>query len=135
MVVPSDRCNMPGHGSTEQTYCVPASRHAADPSRKRIPALMVWDRSNTVADGFLLTGAPLSEPTNSPASGARSKFQPLSVDAPASVNTVARGCCHTTFAPSTGEKIADVAKAGREDAQLAIEAARDAFDNGPWPRM
>ena len=40
-----------------------------------------------------------------------------------------------TFAPSTGEKIADVAKAGREDAQLAIEAARDAFDNGPWRRM
>ena len=40
-----------------------------------------------------------------------------------------------TFAPSTGEKIADVAKAGREDAQRAIEAARKAFDNGPWPKM
>src|SRR5205823_12237456 len=40
-----------------------------------------------------------------------------------------------TFAPSTGEKIADVAKAGREDAQKAIQAARDAFDNGPWPKM
>src|SRR3954447_20982031 len=40
-----------------------------------------------------------------------------------------------TFAPSTGEKIADVAKAGREDAQRAIEAARNAFDNGPWPKM
>ena len=40
-----------------------------------------------------------------------------------------------TYAPSTGEKIADVAKAGREDAQRAIQAARDAFDNGPWPKM
>ncbi|MCU1430715.1 MAG: Aldehyde Dehydrogenase [Actinomycetia bacterium] len=40
-----------------------------------------------------------------------------------------------TYAPSTGEKIADLAKAGREDAQRAIQAARDAFDNGPWPRM
>lgn len=40
-----------------------------------------------------------------------------------------------TFAPSTGEKIAEVAKAGREDAVRAIEAARRAFDEGPWPRM
>src|SRR5436190_19270595 len=40
-----------------------------------------------------------------------------------------------TFAPSTGEKIADVAKAGREDAARAIEAARKAFDDGPWPKM
>src|SRR3954469_17728439 len=40
-----------------------------------------------------------------------------------------------TFAPSTGEKIADVAKAGREDAGRAIEAARKAFDDGPWPKM
>jgi aldehyde dehydrogenase (NAD+) len=40
-----------------------------------------------------------------------------------------------TYAPSTGEKIADVAKAGREDAQRAVEAARKAFDDGPWPRM
>jgi acyl-CoA reductase-like NAD-dependent aldehyde dehydrogenase len=40
-----------------------------------------------------------------------------------------------TYAPSTGEKIADVAKAGREDAQRAVQAARDAFDNGPWPKM
>src|SRR5258706_7506917 len=40
-----------------------------------------------------------------------------------------------TYAPSTGEKIADVGKAGREDAQKAIQAARNAFDNGPWPKM
>ena len=40
-----------------------------------------------------------------------------------------------TYAPSTGEKIADVAKAGREDARRAVEAARKAFDDGPWSRM
>jgi len=40
-----------------------------------------------------------------------------------------------TYAPSTGEKIADVAKAGREDAQRAVQAARKAFDDGPWSRM
>jgi aldehyde dehydrogenase (NAD+) len=40
-----------------------------------------------------------------------------------------------TYAPSTGEKITDVAKAGRDDAQRAVQAARKAFDEGPWPRM
>ncbi|HYL50353.1 MAG TPA: aldehyde dehydrogenase family protein [Acidimicrobiia bacterium] len=40
-----------------------------------------------------------------------------------------------TYAPSTGEKIADVAKAGREDAVKAMQAARTAFDEGPWPKM
>ena len=43
-----------------------------------------------------------------------------------------------TFAsvnPGTGEKIADVAKAGKEDAVRAIQAARTAFDEGPWPHM
>src|SRR3954451_17613131 len=40
-----------------------------------------------------------------------------------------------TYAPSTGEKIADVAKAGRDDAQRAVQAARRAFDDGPWPKL
>jgi aldehyde dehydrogenase (NAD+) len=37
--------------------------------------------------------------------------------------------------PSTGEAFADVAKAGQEDVGRATEAARKAFDEGPWPRM
>ncbi|MGH2554447.1 MAG: aldehyde dehydrogenase family protein, partial [Actinomycetota bacterium] len=37
--------------------------------------------------------------------------------------------------PSTGEPFAKVAKGGPEDARRAIEAARKAFDEGPWPRM
>ena len=37
--------------------------------------------------------------------------------------------------PSTGEAFASVAKGGPEDARRAVEAARTAFDEGPWPRM
>ena len=37
--------------------------------------------------------------------------------------------------PATGQKIGDVAKGGREDAVRAIEAARKAFDEGPWPKL
>jgi len=37
--------------------------------------------------------------------------------------------------PSTGEIIAWFPKAGLEDCGLAIEAAREAFDNGDWPKV
>ena len=37
--------------------------------------------------------------------------------------------------PSTGERWATVAKAGAEDVRRATEAARTAFDEGPWPTM
>ena len=37
--------------------------------------------------------------------------------------------------PSTGEPFAPVAKAGKEDVDRAVGAARAAFDEGPWPRM
>jgi acyl-CoA reductase-like NAD-dependent aldehyde dehydrogenase len=40
-----------------------------------------------------------------------------------------------TYNPATGEKIADVAKGDRVDAERAIAAARKAFDEGPWPKM
>lgn len=43
-----------------------------------------------------------------------------------------------TFAvinPATGEEIAQVAKAGLDDVEIAVEAARKAFDEGPWPHM
>lgn len=36
--------------------------------------------------------------------------------------------------PATGEVFAEVAKATKEDAQRAVEAARAAFDNGKWKR-
>src|SRR5205823_8278327 len=34
-----------------------------------------------------------------------------------------------------GEAFATIAKGGPQDARRAVEAARDAFDEGPWPRM
>ena len=46
----------------------------------------------------------------------------------------ASGETFATHNPATGEKIADVPKADRSDAERAIAAARRAFDEGPWPR-
>ncbi|TXC80359.1 aldehyde dehydrogenase family protein [Paraburkholderia azotifigens] len=40
-----------------------------------------------------------------------------------------------TVDPSTEEVIAHVAAATSEDIDLAVRAARKAFDEGPWPRM
>jgi aldehyde dehydrogenase (NAD+) len=37
--------------------------------------------------------------------------------------------------PSTGQAFATVSKAGEQDVQRAAEAARNAFDEGPWPGM
>lgn len=45
------------------------------------------------------------------------------------------GESYATYNPATGEKLADVAKGGREDVDRAVAAARRAFDTGPWPRM
>ncbi|HET7615924.1 MAG TPA: aldehyde dehydrogenase family protein, partial [Bacillales bacterium] len=40
----------------------------------------------------------------------------------------------TTYNPATGEAIAEVAMAGKEDVDRAVSAARDAFENGKWKR-
>jgi acyl-CoA reductase-like NAD-dependent aldehyde dehydrogenase len=37
--------------------------------------------------------------------------------------------------PSTREVVAVVPKASTADAERAVQAAREAFDEGPWPRM
>jgi coniferyl-aldehyde dehydrogenase len=37
--------------------------------------------------------------------------------------------------PRTGEVIARVAEGGKDDVDLAVKAAREAFEHGPWPRM
>src|SRR5690242_14116354 len=36
------------------------------------------------------------------------------------------------FDPASGELLARVPESGREDVIAAIDAARDAFDRGPW---
>lgn len=40
-----------------------------------------------------------------------------------------------TIDPRNGEVIAMVAAGDKEDVDLAVKAAREAFDHGPWPRM
>ncbi|XP_071742310.1 aldehyde dehydrogenase 1 [Rutidosis leptorrhynchoides] len=40
-----------------------------------------------------------------------------------------------TINPTTEEVIAKVAEGRKEDVDLAVKAAREAFDNGPWPRL
>src|SRR5215475_11958252 len=47
----------------------------------------------------------------------------------------ASGETFTVSNPALNKPIAQVAKAGREDVDRAISAARKAFDEGPWPRM
>ena len=47
----------------------------------------------------------------------------------------ASGETFTTVNPATEEPIATVARAGAEDVDRAVQAAREAFDKGPWPRM
>jgi acyl-CoA reductase-like NAD-dependent aldehyde dehydrogenase len=45
------------------------------------------------------------------------------------------GRTEVSIDPSTEQPIADVAVATAEDAAAAVRAARQAFDEGPWPRM
>ncbi|KAL5079680.1 hypothetical protein RYX36_008101 [Vicia faba] len=40
-----------------------------------------------------------------------------------------------TIDPRTGELIAKIAEGRKEDIDVAVKAARVAFDDGPWPRM
>lgn len=47
----------------------------------------------------------------------------------------ASGRTFPTLDPRTGEVIAHVAEGDIEDVNRAVAAAREAFDEGPWPRM
>ena len=40
-----------------------------------------------------------------------------------------------TVNPATGETIAEVAEAGKDDLDRAVAAARKAFESGPWAAM
>ncbi|MET9415884.1 aldehyde dehydrogenase family protein [Streptomyces klenkii] len=45
------------------------------------------------------------------------------------------GAVLRTFEPATRRHLADVPSGGPEDVRRAVAAAREAFDEGPWPRM
>src|SRR6266568_4657091 len=40
-----------------------------------------------------------------------------------------------TLNPATGETICDVAEGDKADVDLAVKAARKAFESGPWSKM
>lgn len=46
-----------------------------------------------------------------------------------------KGKTFETIDPRNGEVIANIAEGDKEDVDLAVNAARHAFDHGPWPRM
>ncbi len=50
------------------------------------------------------------------------------------VNSVS-GKTFPTYNPATGEVLAQIAEGDKADIDLAVKAARRAFDSGPWPRM
>src|SRR3954454_20519259 len=45
------------------------------------------------------------------------------------------GKTFATVNPATGETICQVAEGDKADIDLAVKAARKAFEDGPWPRM
>src|SRR5260370_20198988 len=45
------------------------------------------------------------------------------------------GKTFSTTNPSTGETICQVAEGDKADIDLAVKAARKAFEEGPWPKM
>lgn len=47
----------------------------------------------------------------------------------------ASGKTFPTYDPATGEVLAEIAEGDREDINRAVQAARNAFENGPWPRL
>src|SRR5438093_6771599 len=47
----------------------------------------------------------------------------------------ASGKTFPTINPATGETICQVAEGDKADVDLAVKAARKAFESGPWPKM
>ncbi len=47
----------------------------------------------------------------------------------------ASGRTFETLHPATEEVIAEIAEGDAEDVDLAVDAAREAFDHGPWRKM
>ena len=45
------------------------------------------------------------------------------------------GKTFATLNPATGETICQVAEGDKADVDLAVKAARKAFEEGPWPKM
>jgi aldehyde dehydrogenase (NAD+) len=74
-----------------------------------------------------------------PATKARTVKPPAVKDQPLFINgkwqDSASGKTFATLNPATGETICQVAEGDKADVDLAVKAARKAFEEGPWPKM
>ncbi len=61
-------------------------------------------------------------------------FQTKAIIAGRSVDAIS-GKTFETFNPANGKVLAKIARCEKADADAAVKAARNAFENGPWPKM
>jgi len=61
-------------------------------------------------------------------------FQTKAIIAGRSTDAVS-GKTFETLNPANGKILAKIARCEKADADIAVEAARNAFENGPWPKM
>ena len=61
-------------------------------------------------------------------------FQTKAIIAGRSMDAVS-GKTFETLNPANGKVLAKIARCEKADADIAVEAARNAFENGPWPKM
>ena len=61
-------------------------------------------------------------------------FQTKAIIAGRSVDAIS-GKTFETFNPANGKVLANIARCEKADADAAVKAARNAFENGPWPKM
>ena len=61
-------------------------------------------------------------------------FQTKAIIAGRSMDAVS-GKTFETLNPANGKILAKIARCEKADADIAVEAARSAFENGPWPKM
>ena len=66
---------------------------------------------------------------------ATTKLQPYDLLIGGENVPAASGETFDTVSPTTNEAVGRMARAGVEDVDRAVAAARKAFDEGPWPRM
>ncbi|WP_331766491.1 aldehyde dehydrogenase [Embleya sp. NBC_00896] len=63
------------------------------------------------------------------------RLRPVTVHHIDGADHAGTGDTFTVIAPRDGEPLARVARAGPAEVDLAVAAARRAFDTGPWPRL
>ena len=61
-------------------------------------------------------------------------FQTKAIIGGRSVDAIS-GKTFETFNPANGKVLAKIARCEKADADAAVESARNAFENGPWPKM